>query len=284
LATLSGSSSSTTPQSIGVDDTAVTGLTRIIRYTASEEEDMINETASSLPSGADGAITATAYIVKDLDTGTAVVEYNDERLQPIASLTKLVTAEIAREFIDPDMPITLTSEIMRTYGNTANFRVGETFSASDLMYPLLLVSSNDAAEAYAQSYGRAKFLKAMNDFTQRIGAFRTYFDDPSGLSPKNESTATDMAIILDWIRRNDPTIIDITQLKSKTIRNHTWVNPTHFLSWSYYLGGKNGYTDEADRTAASLFSLTPRKDTYAVVILGSSNRDADVIKLLKKVR
>jgi D-alanyl-D-alanine carboxypeptidase len=55
------------------------------------------------------------------------------------------------------------------------------------------------------------------------------------------------------------------------------------LSWSYYIGGKNGYLPEADRTTASLFTLGPNKDIYAAVVLGSDNRDADVIKLLEKV-
>jgi hypothetical protein len=63
-----------------------------------------------------------------------------------------------------------------------------------------------------------------------------------------------------------------------------WVNPTHFLNWSYYAGGKNGYTPEADRTTAALFELGRAADLYAVVILGSDARDSDVIKLLAKVK
>jgi D-alanyl-D-alanine carboxypeptidase len=124
----------------------------------------------------------------------------------------------------------------------------------------------------------------MNDWVQSIGAYRTYFADPSGLSPDNVSTVNDMALILDWIRLKEPEIIDITALKTKTIRAHTWVNPTHFLSWSYYIGGKNGYTTEANRTGAALFKLGKNKNVYAVIVLGSGNRDADVIKLLEKVR
>jgi D-alanyl-D-alanine carboxypeptidase len=173
---------------------------------------------------------------------------------------------------------------MATYGNTAGFRAGETFKASDLMYPLLMVSSNDTAEAFALAYDRTKFIRAMNDWAQSIGAYRTYFVDASGLSPDNVSTVNDLAIMIDWIRLNDPTIIDISTLKSKTIRNHTWVNPTHFLSWSYYLGGKNGYTTEANRTSVALFALGKNKNIYSIILLGSGNRDADVIKLLEKVR
>lgn len=260
------------------------GLSTLIRYSATQEEDLINKAAESIPSGADGKITATAYYVKDLTTGTEVAEYNQDRLLPIASLSKLVTAVIERKLIAPATKITITGSIMATYGNTADFKVGETFTAADLLYPLLMVSSNDAAEAYAQSYGRAKFIAAMNAFTQSIGAYRTIFADPSGLSPQNESTASDMALIVDWIRKNDPTIIAVTDIETKTVRNHTWINPTHFLSWSYYQGGKNGYTDEADRTAVSLFTLGSRKDTYVVVVLGSDDRDGDEIKLLGKVK
>ena len=260
-----------------------TRYTGVERYTGAEEEDMINSAAEALPSNQVNRVTAKAYLVKDITNSQVIVENNSNQLLPIASLTKLVTAVVARKLILPTARIPITKQVMMTYGNTASFRAGETFTASDLMYPMLMVSSNDAAEAYAQYYGRAKFIQAMNDFTQSIGAYRTYFADPSGLDPQNVSTANDLALILDWIRKNDPSIITITQQKAKTIRSHTWVNPTHFLSWSYYVGGKNGYLPEADRTNASLFKLGPQGDIYAVVVLGSSSRDTDTLQLLKKV-
>jgi D-alanyl-D-alanine endopeptidase (penicillin-binding protein 7) len=270
------------------DGTIRDGLTRKITFTADEEEDLVNSALSSLHDTS-GRITASAYIVKDLTTGQTWTEYDSERLKPIASLTKLVTAEIARRSIPENTRIAITPAVTNTFGNTANFKAGETFTAGELMYPLLMVSSNDAAEALARSLGRAKFLKEMNDFMQEIGAYRTYFDDPSGLSPLNVSTASDMALILDWLRTNDPAILDITLTHSATIRGHTWINPTHFLSWSYYLGGKNGFTDEAGRTGASLLQLGPvqangKKDVYAIVVLGSDDRDQDVIRLINKVK
>jgi D-alanyl-D-alanine carboxypeptidase len=265
------------------DGTVISGFHRTIRYTANQEEDLIDAAAGALPSGTAKNVMAKAYVLKDLTTGAVVAGRNTDQLNPIASLTKLVTAVIARRLIPDASRITITKSIMATYGNTADFTAGETFTASDLLYPLLIVSSNDAAEAYAQFYGRSAFIRAMNDFTQSIGAYRTSFADPSGLDPENVSTPNDMVIILDWIRKNDPTILDITAIHAKTIRSHTWINPTHFLSWSYYIGGKNGYLPEADRTTASLFTLGPNKDIYAAVVLGSDNRDADVIKLLEKV-
>ncbi len=266
------------------DGTIVSGLSRLIRYSADEEENAIDMTAEISQAKTTGKISASAYIVRDLTTDTVVAESNEDRLLPVASLTKLVTAVVARRLISEDTKITIDKDVISIYGNTAGFRVGETFLASDLMYPLLMVSSNDAAEAFAQHYGRKRFIQAMNDFAQSIGAYRSYFADPSGLSPQNTSTARDIAILLDWIRLNDPTVLGITELKAKTVRSHTWVNPAHFLSWSYYIGGKNGYTTEAGNTTASLFTLGARRDVYAVVVLGSKNRDNDVTELLKKIK
>lgn len=266
------------------DGTSISGVKRIIRYTATEEENLLNAATESLPRTSEDHITAKGYIVQNLTLGGIVIENDLDTIKPIASITKLITAVVARRLIDHDERMTITKEIVNTYGNTAQFQTGETFLASDLYYPLLMVSSNDAAEALARDYGRAKFVDAMNDFVQSIGAYRTYFTDPSGLSGNNISTPRDLSIILDWIRKNDQTIIEITGLKSKTVKSHTWVNPTHFLNWSTYTGGKNGYTPEAGMTTASLFMLGPNKNIYAIVLLGSISRDADILKLLGKVR
>jgi len=260
-------------------------LTENIQYAATQEEQLVGSTLQDLSSRlTNGGVTATTYLLKDLTTGVTVDAHDEDRLVPIASLTKLVTAEVARELIPSGTEIELSPAAIATYGDSGGLRSGESLSAGELMYPLLMVSSNDAAEALARSYGRPAFLKAMNGFVQRIGAYRTYFADASGLSPQNESTADDVALILSWLRQHDPDVLDITLTKAKTIRMHTWINPTHFLSWSYYLGGKNGYTDEADRTGAALFTLGTKGEVYAIVILGSQDRDADMVRLISKVK
>jgi len=266
------------------DGTTISGFKRTVRYSASEEEDLINAAVEALPESPDGKITADAYVLKNLTRGDTPIELNSDKILPLASITKLITAVVVRKYMEQNEKVSISREIMSTYGNTALFKVGETFTVQDLLYPLLMVSSNDAAEALAQDFGRKKFMEKMNEFTQSIGAYRTYFADPSGLSEKNISTANDLAIIIDWIRENDPYVLEITKLKTKTVRSHTWLNPTHFLSWSYYMGGKNGYTPEANRTSAALFTAGPNQNLYAVILLGSDSRDADTIKLLSKAK
>lgn len=267
-----------------IDGTSISGLKRTVRYTASEEESIMTAATLSLPKGYVEGITASSYVIKSVKDNKTWASQDADRLLPIASLTKLVTAVVAKKLFDGDEKIKITEAIMSAYGNTAQLKVGEVIKADDLIYPLLMVSSNDAAEALARGHGRKQFINAMNEFVQSIGAYRTVFADPSGLSPGNKSTADDMVTILVWIEQNRPDIMEITKLKTKTIRSHTWTNPAHFLSWSNYLGGKNGYTDEARQTGVALFEMGKNKDLYAVAVLGSRARDADVLKLLEKVR
>lgn len=263
-------------------------------YSATEEEDKVN-TTYALWSTATTTVTAKDYVVMDTSDGSILVGHNQDTLVPIASLTKLITAAVVKEDMSGDQRITISKKILSTYGNSAGFKDGETFTADDLLYPLLMVSSNDAAEALAGAYngtsnngtsttGRQGFIKAMNDFCQSIGAYRTYFADPAGLSPSSVSTAHDIALILNWIRLNQPSLLEVTLQQTMTMRSHTWVNPTHFLSWSYYLGGKNGYTPEADRTGASLFQFSSTTPVYAIVVLGSASRDSDVVSLVKQIQ
>ena len=266
------------------EETSVIGLKRYVNYTASVEESLMRAATLSLPSGTVKDIGSKSYLLKNLDEGITVAQFDTDRLLPIASLTKLITAVVADRFMDDNDKVKISKDLIATYGNNAKFKNGEILQVKDLFYPMLMVSSNSAAEALARAYGREKFIKEMNDFVQSIGAYRTSFVDPSGLSPDNRSTANDLVIIMDWINKNNSSIIEITKLKTKTIKNHTWTNPTKFLSWSNYSGGKNGFTDEARNTSVSLFTMGKSKDLYAVVVLGTKTRDADIVKLLNRVR
>ncbi|MES3031312.1 MAG: serine hydrolase [Patescibacteria group bacterium] len=267
------------------DPTFVSRFSRVFIYSADDGREIIESAKNSLPTTGKVTVSAPSYVVIDLDRDAVVLEKDADRLLPIASVTKLVTAVVARKILNENSYITLDSKMLAAYGNEGRLRVGEKLRASELLYPLLMVSSNDASEALAQSYGeypvgRQSFLKEMNEWVNSIGAYRTYFADPSGLSPKNVSTARDLSVIINWIQENDPDILDITLLKSKTVRTHTWTNPTHFLNLASYAGGKNGYTPEADRTSISLFNLGKQQRLYAVVILGSATRDNDILDLL----
>lgn len=261
------------------------------------EDSELNKTISSyfLGKSADRLpLSAGAYLVSDLNSKEIIVKRNENQVFPIASVTKLVTAIVGQEFIKPDEQITVTREAWETYGNTGQLRVGEKMPFKTMLYPLLLTSSNDAAEAMAQSVGREKFLARMNEFVKQIGMKHTHFSDPSGLSPDNISTPVDLSILAGYLYENDQDLLAITREKSYRYGRHNWTNYNNISLMNYYVGGKNGYTDEANRTLLSLFSVpincatgTDKTKTgekkerlLAVVLLQSDDRKGDTRNII----
>lgn len=264
------------------DSTFISRFSRAAVYSSDSGVQVIESAKKSLPKTSKNIVTAKAYAVIDINRDVVVLEKSADKILPIASITKLVTAVIAKRNIKDNENITITGKSIDTYGNEAKLREGEKLKLREILYPLLMVSSNDSAEAIARHYGRDKFIMKMNDFVNEIGAYRTHFTDPSGLSVGNVSTANDLGIIIKWILKNEPDIFNITLEKTKTIRVHTWTNPTHFLNLDSYAGGKNGYTHEANRTTVALFKLGKQKRPFAVIFLGSSARDSDMLDLLEE--
>ncbi|MFA6475816.1 MAG: serine hydrolase [Candidatus Paceibacterota bacterium] len=248
---------------------------------------LLNKPADNLP------LSAGAYLVSDLNSKEIIVGRNENQVSPIASVTKLVTAIIAEDLIKPDQQIVVTKEAWQTYGDTGQLVVGEKMPLKMMLYPLLLTSSNDAAEAIAISYGREKFLAKMNEFVKKIGMDHTNFSDPSGLSPDNLSTPADLSKLAVYLYQKKPKLLAITRETSYRYGRHTWSNYNNVALMKYYIGGKNGYTTEANRTLVSLFEVPisssssanskvveKKKRLLAVVLLQSDDKKKDAKSLI----
>jgi D-alanyl-D-alanine carboxypeptidase len=73
----------------------------------------------------------------------------------------------------------------------------------------------------ARSFGRDGFIKAMKNISANIGAYGTFWEDPSGLGAGNVSSAYDMAIILDHIYRNKNEVTDLgAKISGKVAEQH----------------------------------------------------------------
>jgi D-alanyl-D-alanine carboxypeptidase len=248
---------------------------------------LIDQATKALPQSFDNKIYGQSYLVGDIDTGEILVSKNKDNQYPIASISKLMTAVIAKENIKGTDSILITQDILNTEGNSGFLKKGERILASDLYYPLLFSSSNDAAEAFADHYNRAEFLRLMNRRAFDIGLWHTYFNDPSGLSPKNISTSDDLFTMVKWIIKYHPEILNITREQVKNIKGHTWTNSNRFLNIASFLGGKNGFTDQANRTAIVVFELTDltgNKRKISIILLKSPNRNRDVAYLLEYLK
>jgi D-alanyl-D-alanine carboxypeptidase len=229
-------------------------------------------------------VSAQAYVVADLDTGEVILQKNKDRVMPIASITKLMTALTSLEALNQHQMTTVSKRAVDTYGFAGRLSVGDRLYVRDLLYPLLLESSNDAAEVLAEHSGRANFMKRMNEKTAAIGLKNTSFDDPSGLSAKNVSTAADLFKLSQYLFNYKKHVFEITQKRTHTVGKHTWYSNSKFVREKNFLGSKNGYTHAARNTVVSLFSVPLAEFSdrnIAVVLLGAGNTEHDTRNILR---
>ncbi len=237
-------------------------------------------------------LTAQSYLVADAETGEIILEKDADKPYPMASVSKLLTAIVAREQIDSRHIATVSKNSYNTYGSEGDLSSGEKILVSDLYYPLLIESSNDAAEVLADDFGREKFMTLINQKAAALGMYSTSYEDPSGLSPLNVSTSHDLAMLGLHIYAEYPELLDITRIKEYSIYSHAWANSNVFLTYPNFLGGKNGFTNEARRSTLSFFKVFLRGSDenskaesrpLLIVLLRSSDRDKDVSALLSFV-
>lgn len=239
-------------------------------------------------SDAPPSIAAIASLVADPAAGTIFESVNADRRWPTASLTKLMTATVALDTVDMNAHIAITESMMSADPTEATLRVGNTYTASDLMHLLLMPSSNVAAEALASYAGRASFLTAMNSRAAMWGMKSTYFDDPSGISSANQSTAHDMFTLAEHILKEYPSVLTITNTPATVItelasgRKTSVKSINVFAGAADFIGGKTGHTDEAGGNLLSIF----RYDGHplVVVVLGTDERFGETQKLLSWFR
>ena len=232
-------------------------------------------------------VSAKAYLVGDLNTGEIILSKNQDQKFPIASTSKLMTALVTSKLANPNETTKITKNALATSGQNGELRLGEKIKISDLIYPLLLESSNDAAEALALYFGRSSFIAKMNQEASALQMTATSYEDPSGLTPHNQSTVSDMFKLAGYIAQQQSDLFKITTKNSYSIKTHSWSNISQFLKKDGYMGGKSGYTDEAKQTVVSLFNL-PLGQTgsrpIAITLLQSQDRKSDVENLLKYLK
>ncbi len=228
-----------------------------------------------------------AILVRDITNGVDLADINENVRWPTASLTKLMTATVVLDHLSMDTKITITPQMMAVDPEEGHLVVDGTYTVYDLLHVMLMPSSNVAAEALADYYGRSQFLAAMNQRAAEWGMTDTYFNDPSGLSSANESTAHDLAILATHVYESYPTILQFTDTPDIVITN--FANNTNvdvrsinqFAGDANFIGGKTGYIPEARDNLLSMFRYGGKP--VLIIVLGAGDtaeRFSDTTKLL----
>ncbi|MBM3272676.1 hypothetical protein FJY94_05415 [Candidatus Kaiserbacteria bacterium] len=235
------------------------------------------------------AVSAAQYLVIDMDTATVLASKGEREQAPIASITKLVTALVATEYINLDKELTVPAEAA-VYTSVPRLRPGTDVRAYDLLFLLLQESSNEAAEALASVTGREAFVSRMNAKARAIGLSDTVFSDPSG-AHDDISTPADIFTLLRYIDENRRFVFNITAgtLTETAYGDAAFGDMANFnlveTAPARFLGGKIGQTNEAGETYAGIFSVPVggRERRVAVIVLGSSGVAHDVEQLVRFV-
>jgi D-alanyl-D-alanine carboxypeptidase (penicillin-binding protein 5/6) len=240
-------------------------------------------------------ITAQSAIVMSFksakEQGSILFKSNINQVLPIASLTKIMTAIIALENFAPDEVIKISKNSVLTLGDKGGLIRGEELTVKDLLYIMLMESSNDAAMALASDnprLGYYEFLDLMNSKAQELELEDTFFLDPVGLNSKNKSTVLEMAYLtnhalsfsLIWqiLKTSELTIYSIDNKFS-----HDLLNTNELLEKiSFLKGGKTGYTEEAGECMLTVSDISSSfgSNYLITVVLNSQNREQDTEKLI----
>ena len=140
-------------------------------------------------------------LVVDQDTNEVLFSKNGNTVLPIASLTKLMTGVILSEARLPmNEQITITQDDVDTEkGSRSRLSVGTTLTRSEMLHLALMSSENRAANALGRTYpgGLPEFVRLMNAKAKLLGMNSTRYVEPTGLSSNNQSSAQDLAILVN---------------------------------------------------------------------------------------
>ena len=241
------------------------------------------------------ALRSASALVQDAETGEIVFGKNADTVTPIASITKLMTAMVILDSgLDLEEQILLNREdAIAMKGARSRLRTGLSISRGDLLLLALMASENRAAAALGRTYpgGLEAFVDAMNTKGAAIDMTETRFVEPTGLSPANVSTASDLAklvraaheypVIREFSTRDRATIKAGWGKRFQSLAYGNTNGLVRSKYWDIELS-KTGYISEAGRCLVMHVRLA-EKDLIVVLLdsWGKHSRIGDANRIKK---
>jgi D-alanyl-D-alanine carboxypeptidase (penicillin-binding protein 5/6) len=227
----------------------------------------------------------------DLDTGKVLWRRQPDRVLPIASLTKMMTALIVVDRAPPDARVRVTKEALAYKGSAVGVLArGKRIKLETMLNGLLLPSGNDAAIALAQRMSGtvAGFVQRMNERAGDLGLACTRFSSPDGFQDAgNHSCAIDLAEMARAVL-DEPRLARIVRRRRAVLpfpikggRIYLFNNnPLLRTGYPGTIGIKTGYTDAAGRCLVAAARRNGRR--LGVVLLHSPDPGRQATQLLNR--
>lgn len=224
-------------------------------------------------------LKSSVALVVDQDTNEVLLRKNDHAVLPIASLTKLMTGLLITQARLPmDEPITITQDDVDTEkGSSSRLVVGTTLSRREMLHLALMSSENRAAHALGRTYpgGLTTFVNLMNEKARAMGMADTRYVEPTGLSSNNQSSARDLAVLVN-AAHGDPVMREFSTspgyevaVGKRTLQYNNTNRLVRNPSWDIGLQ-KTGYISEAGRCLVMQTKVAGRK--LIMVFLDSAGK------------
>jgi len=224
-------------------------------------------------------LKSSVALVIDQDTSEVLFSKNESAVLPIASLTKLMTGLLVNEAHLPmDEMITITQDDVDTEkGSRSRLTVGSSLSRGELLHLALMASENRAAHALGRTYpgGLPTFVSLMNAKAKMLGMKDTKYVEPTGLSSSNQSSAKDLALLVN-VAYAEPTLRELTTSPGYEVdvgRRTLQFNNTNRLvknpKWDIGLQ-KTGFINEAGQCLVMQAKIAGRK--LIMVFLDSAGK------------
>ena len=214
-----------------------------------------------------------------------------ERMYP-ASTTKIMTALVALDKGDLDAQTTVSKEAI-TFSesgvSTAKLKEGDVLTLRQLLYALLTVSANDAANVIAEQIAGSQdaFVEMMNQEAQKIGATNTHFVNANGLHSEDHYTTVYYLYLMFNAAMQHEEFLQMLQEKEYqasyqaadgTTVEAVWSTTNQFTKGDVTVpdgvtavGGKTGTTTAAMSCLVQLFE-DAQGEQYVAIILGCKER------------
>jgi len=261
-----------------------TGLEKVAMGSVSTAvQEIIPIVAGDIEVDAKAAISVESFLY---GPDKIIFEKNAQKQLPIASLTKLMTAIVVIDNYNLSDQVLVNKIADLQDPMKQDVQIGDIFPVESLLKIMLVASSNKAAYALAEGPGNnpgaEKFVRLMNAKAKDLGLEKTTFVDPTGLSDKNVSTASDLVLLAKYILKNYPEIAKITREKEMEIPNFGRIENTDQLLAEVpeIVCSKTGFTTAADGCLLLVINNQKNNDYIINVILGAGDRFTEMKKLI----
>lgn len=223
-------------------------------------------------------IKADSAILINLDENEVIYEKNADKVQILASLTKIMTVYTALQHINDIKDTTTITEkdwqgIEGMTVSKPNLQVGEEVTYEDLLYWTMLYSAADTAQALGYRVGGTldAFVDMMNKEAKNLKLRNTSFEDTFGGHDDNIGTAREIGILLAEALKDERFEKIFKSTTYKTTNNSEVINYTksiamfHGLDETLITGNKSGYTPEAGYLLASTATINGVE--YALIVM-----------------